>query len=50
MAGSNPSNHPALTRDLQAYLRWRNTHARHPATTSRNPRQRWRRQRDRLAG
>src|SRR6266511_25741 len=30
MAGSNPANHPALTRDLQAYLRWRNAHARHP--------------------
>jgi hypothetical protein len=30
MAGSNPPNHPALTRDLQTYLRWRNTHARHP--------------------
>jgi len=23
-------NHPALTRRMQAYLRWRNTHARHP--------------------
>ena len=30
MAGSNPANHPALTRDLQAYLRWRNANARHP--------------------
>ena len=30
MAGSNPANHPALTRDLQTYLRWRNAHARHP--------------------
>jgi len=23
-------NHPALARRLQAYLRWRNAHARHP--------------------
>jgi transposase len=30
IAGSNPANHGALTRDLQAYLRWRNANARHP--------------------
>jgi transposase len=30
MAGSNPANHATLARDLQAYLRWRNTNARHP--------------------
>jgi transposase len=30
MGASNHPNHPALARRLQAYLRWRNTHARHP--------------------
>ena len=30
MGASNHSNHPTLARRLQAYLRWRNTHARHP--------------------
>ena len=30
MANSNYPNHPVLARDLQAYLRWRNAHARHP--------------------
>ncbi|GAA0363188.1 hypothetical protein GCM10009541_01790 [Micromonospora gifhornensis] len=30
IAGSHHRNHPALTRKLQAYLRWRNTNARHP--------------------
>jgi transposase len=30
MANSNYSNHTALTRELQAHLRWRNAHARHP--------------------
>lgn len=30
MANSNYPNHTVLTRDLQAYLRWRNAHARHP--------------------
>jgi len=30
VAGSNHPNHTALTRRLHAYLRWRNTHARHP--------------------
>jgi hypothetical protein len=29
-ANSNYPNHTVLTRDLQAYLRWRNAHARHP--------------------
>jgi hypothetical protein len=28
MASSNPANHPALTRDLQAYLCWRNANTR----------------------
>jgi transposase InsO family protein len=30
MTGSNPANHAALARDLQAFLRWRNANARHP--------------------
>jgi transposase len=30
MANSDYRNHPALARRLQAYLRWRNAHARHP--------------------
>jgi transposase len=30
MGASNHPNHPVLARALQAYLRWRNTHARHP--------------------
>jgi hypothetical protein len=27
---SDHPNHPVLARRLQAYLRWRNTHTRHP--------------------
>ena len=30
MGNSDYPNHPALARRLQAYLRWRNAHARHP--------------------
>ncbi len=30
MDNSDHPNHPALARRLQAYLRWRNAHARHP--------------------
>jgi transposase len=30
MAGSNHPNHTVLTREMQAYLRWRNANARHP--------------------
>ena len=30
MGASNHPNHPTLARRMQAYLRWRNTHARHP--------------------
>ena len=30
MGDSDHPNHPALARRMQAYLRWRNTHARHP--------------------
>lgn len=30
MGATNHPNHPALARKIQDYLRWRNTHARHP--------------------
>jgi len=30
MGASDHPNHPTLARRLQNYLRWRNTHARHP--------------------
>jgi hypothetical protein len=30
MGGGNHPNHTVLARNLQDYLRWRNTHARHP--------------------
>jgi hypothetical protein len=30
MGGPDHRNHPAPTRKLQARLRWRNAHARHP--------------------
>src|SRR5690242_16539422 len=30
IAGSDHQNHPALTRHLHNYLRWRNANARHP--------------------
>ena len=30
MGASDHPNHPVLARRLQTYLRWRNTHARHP--------------------
>jgi hypothetical protein len=30
MGNSDHPDHPALARKLQAYLRWRNAHARHP--------------------
>ena len=30
MANSNHPNHPALAREVQKYLRWRNANARHP--------------------
>jgi len=35
MGASDHPNHPALARRLQAYLRWRNTHARHPTRRER---------------
>jgi hypothetical protein len=31
MSNSNHPNHTVLTRAIQAYLRWRNANARHPA-------------------
>ena len=30
MGNSDHPDHPSLARKLQAYLRWRNAHARHP--------------------
>jgi hypothetical protein len=30
MSCSGDPSHPALARNLQAYLRWRNAHGRHP--------------------
>jgi hypothetical protein len=30
IGNSDPPNHPALARDIHAYLRWRNAHRRHP--------------------
>ncbi len=30
MSNANYPNHTALARTLNSYLRWRNTHARHP--------------------
>jgi hypothetical protein len=30
VAGSNRANHPASTKAIHAYLRWRNANARHP--------------------
>jgi transposase len=59
MAGSNHPNHTVLAREMQAYLRWRNTNARHPdvLTAQRRERarvrserqQRWGRPRPRAA-
>jgi hypothetical protein len=36
----NHPNHPVLARRLQAYLRWRNTHARHPTVLAAQRRER----------
>jgi hypothetical protein len=43
MGGSDHRNHPALARKLQACLRWRNAHARHPGVLAD-----WRRERARI--
>jgi len=40
MGASDHPNHPALARRLQAYLRWRNTHARHPDVLAEQRRER----------
>ena len=40
MGGSDHRNHPALARKLQAYLRWRNAHARHPGVLAAQRRER----------
>ncbi|USX56327.1 hypothetical protein [Lentzea sp. HUAS12] len=51
MANSDPDN-PALARELQAHLRWRNTNNRHPdvpAAQRRERHQRWERPRPRTA-
>jgi hypothetical protein len=57
VATSDDPNHTALAWDLQAYLRWRNTHARHlevlaaqrreRARIRSEPQQRWGRPRPR---
>jgi hypothetical protein len=38
--GSDHRNHPALARKLQACLRWRNAHARHPGVLAAQRRER----------
>jgi transposase len=40
MANSNYPNHTVLARDLQAHLRWRNAHARHPDVVAAQRRER----------
>jgi len=40
MGDSNHPNHTVLTRDLHAYLRWRNAHARHPDVVAAQRRER----------
>ncbi|MCY1141467.1 IS630 family transposase [Actinoplanes sp. Pm04-4] len=52
IAGSDHPNHPALTRHLHAYLRWRNANARHPdvLTAQRRERARIRSERQRRWG
>jgi transposase len=40
MNNSNHPNHPVLARHLQAYLRWRNTHARDPSVLAAQRRER----------
>jgi len=47
MANSNYPNHTVLTRDLQAYLRWRNANARHPDVLAAQRRERARIRRER---
>ncbi|WP_442806960.1 integrase [Streptomyces sp. NBC_01318] len=41
MIGNNdPPNHPALARQMQDYLRWRNDHRRHPTVLQAQRRER----------
>jgi hypothetical protein len=40
MGGSDHRNHPALARKLEACLRWRNAHARHPGVLAAQCRER----------
>ena len=40
MGTSDHPGHPALARRLQAYLRWRNAHARHPGVLAAQRRER----------
>ena len=40
MGASDHPNHPVLARRLQAYLRWRNANARHPAIIAAQRRER----------
>ena len=40
MGTSDHPNHPALARSLQACLRWRNAHARHPGVLAAQRRER----------
>jgi hypothetical protein len=40
MGTSGHPNHPALARRLQACLRWRNAHARHPGVLAAQRRER----------
>lgn len=40
LGNSDPPNHPTLARDLQAYLRWRNTHRRDPTLLEQQRRER----------
>jgi hypothetical protein len=47
MGGSDHRNHPAPARKLQACLRWRNAHARHPGVLAAQRRERARIRSDR---
>jgi hypothetical protein len=47
MGGPDHRNHPALARKLQACLRWRNAHVRHPGVLAAQRRERARIRSDR---
>jgi len=40
ISASDPPNHPALAREMQTYLRWRNSHARDPEVLAAQHRER----------